>query len=68
MRRGGSSMTDLLIRVGIAVVKATAANSVSNKMGSAIGSIFDSLEDEVYPKGMFGRRKLCKELRKKDRK
>lgn len=61
-------MTDLLIRFGIAVVKATAGNSASNKMGSAIGSIFDSLEDEVYPKGMFGRRKLCKELRKKDRK
>lgn len=58
-------MTDLLIRVGIAVVKATAGNSVSNKVDSVVGSVFNSLEDEVYPKGMFGRRKLCKELRKK---
>lgn len=61
-------MTDLLIRVGIAVVKATAGNSASNKVDSVVGSVFNSLEDEVYPKGMFGRRKLCKELRKKDRK
>ena len=61
-------MTDLLIRVGIMVVKATSGNSVSNKVDSVVGSVFNSLEDEVYPKGMFGRRKLCKELRKKDRK
>ena len=61
-------MTDLLIRVGIAVVKATAGNSVSNKAESLVGSVFNSLEDEVYPKGLFGKRKLCKELRKKDRK
>ena len=61
-------MTDLLIRFGIAVVKATAGNSASNKVDSVVGSVFNTLEDEVYPKGMFGRRKLCKELRKKDRK
>lgn len=50
------------VMIGLGVVTKV---KVSSKADGILTNVFDTLTDEVYPKNMFGKRKLCKELRKK---
>lgn len=55
----------LMINMLVAVAQIATKAKTTESSSKVVSSVFDRMANEVYPKNIFGKRKLCKELRKK---